>query len=553
MDDAVETEVRLPAGEAVPVLPASGRPVSTSGLRVALLLALALGVAMRVWPALTSSFVPGDGGMFFITIRDIEKSAFVLPHFISYNAGHIPFGYPPVGFYVLAGLNHFLGIPEVTLFRFLPAVVTICTLPVFLLIARALLPSEVAVVGAMVAYGVSAEAFDWEIMGGGVTRSFGLLFALLAVYALIRLYQTSEWKFVAPAVVFSTFTILSHLEWSWFLVTTGIVLAAAYVRDRTRAGQTAVVLAATAAFISPWLLMLASRYGLSTLTGTFTGSEGIDPFPERLFSLLTVHFTEASGFDVLVALALIGILVCICRLQFLIPAWIVVVYLLTSRGPVDKAVVPLALAAGIGLQALLGILRSSQADSSLGARGRRRLGVGIGAVFAVFLLQTCLYMLALEHTLDGSLTSADRQSMAWIAHHTPHSAVILTVGPGSASDYVPEWLPALTHHRDPSVPQGTEWIPHGYLFRMERQFNLSACSHGTVRCLDRWMARYHIRPALIYLEASKTRPARTCCAALDATMLSSQRYQPVLRRGGVTVWRVGGNPADGAPQRASGK
>ncbi len=57
------------------------------------------------WQSTFPTAKVNDGGFFFSMTRDLEASNFRIPAFTTYNGGHIPFAYPPLGFYLAAILD----------------------------------------------------------------------------------------------------------------------------------------------------------------------------------------------------------------------------------------------------------------------------------------------------------------------------------------------------------------------------------------------------------------------------------------------------------------
>src|SRR6188508_3547439 len=153
-------------------------------VRSPLLIAI-VGVCMLVaiWLRLApvfADFAFGDGGLFWVMANDLRGNGFVPPEFTSFNAGDIPWVYPPLGIYLVALLGGGLD-----LFRYLPTLWAIATLPAVWLLARELIGDRGALV-ALVAYGSSASAYSGLIAGGGVTRGPGLLLAVLTMWAVVR-------------------------------------------------------------------------------------------------------------------------------------------------------------------------------------------------------------------------------------------------------------------------------------------------------------------------------------------------------------------------------
>src|SRR5581483_1358546 len=153
-------------------------------------LVVVLGLLVRLGHTLSSGFPLHDGGLFLVMMQDLQDAHYSLPAFTSYNGGDIPFAYPPLGLYVGAILEAVTPLSYLDVLRFVPLVVSALTVGAFVLFARAYLRSDVERFGAVSTFALLPGAFVWWIMGGGLTRSFGFFFAVLAIWQLYMLLTT---------------------------------------------------------------------------------------------------------------------------------------------------------------------------------------------------------------------------------------------------------------------------------------------------------------------------------------------------------------------------
>ena len=107
-----------------------------------LILALLLGAFVRLAPVLSVDFPLNDGGLFYAMVQDIRAGGYRLPVYASYNDVQIPFAYQPLAFYLAAGITDLTGWDLLDLFRVLPAVVSVLTIPVFYWLAGVMLRSR---------------------------------------------------------------------------------------------------------------------------------------------------------------------------------------------------------------------------------------------------------------------------------------------------------------------------------------------------------------------------------------------------------------------------
>src|SRR5262249_45201035 len=156
---------------------------------LAVIVAMELGAFIRFFIiGTTGDFPLNDGGLFLVMIQDVMQAHFALPAFSSYNAIHMPFVYPPLAFYlgpIVATITHWSLLDIV---RFMPAVVNVLTIPAMYLLSRTILNSRNQAIYATFAFAMLPRSFFWLIMGGGLTRSVGFLFAILALQQAYLLY-----------------------------------------------------------------------------------------------------------------------------------------------------------------------------------------------------------------------------------------------------------------------------------------------------------------------------------------------------------------------------
>ncbi len=198
-----------------------------------LLLSVILGAVVRFAPTMIARSPINDGGMFYAMIGDLKANGFLLPAFTSYNHLNIPFAYPPLSLYVGALLSG-LGIPTIEIMRWLPPLVSTLSILAFYWMASMMLGSRPTAALSAMAYALMPRSFSWYVMGGGLSRTFGILFLLLACGSAWALFSQRGRKYLWLTAVFGAAAVLSHPE-------TGLHTAAACLliwlfkgRSRTR-------------------------------------------------------------------------------------------------------------------------------------------------------------------------------------------------------------------------------------------------------------------------------------------------------------------------------
>lgn len=528
--------------------------------------AVLVGAAIRLQYVLASNFPLNDGGLFYVMIQAIQAAHYALPSYVSYGGLQIPLTYPPLGFYVAAIISDLAHLSTLAVLHYVPVVVSILTIPAFYLVARAFLKSRTTAVFALFIFSVLPFSFMWHIMGGGITRAFGFLFAVLAVHQLFLLYNQPRNRNVVLASVFSSLTILSHPVEAVFVVLSAIALLIWYGRNREALRNSLFVGLGTAIIIAPWLGTMILWHGIGPFINAF--SAGSNP----VGTLLAIPFdfelvTGEPFFPVLATLALLGILICWRDKQFFLPCWLLIICLFDSRASLNDATVPLAMLAALAVSDLLLplltrrgaiILIPDHARENVTPNSARRFALSVPAmVLGGLLFYAMVGATTTGKDTLGSLTATDRAAMQWVANNSPTSSRFLIVtghgwdsggGPGIgqdrfhgwADDRVSEWFPALADRHSVMTIQGTEWTAN-FAQSQKEYAKLQDCGESDGACLDTWSTKYGRPFDYVYLPktAEGQEPGGNdgkCCAALRNALRQDPGFQTVYDGAGGTIF-----------------
>lgn len=450
-------------------------------------LSLIFGLMVRLFPGLMTGFPLNDGGMFLVMIRDLRSNDFALPEFTRYNFSDIPFVYPPFGLYVAAWLNS-VGLPEMDILRWLPVAVNFLSIPAFYLLAAALLDDRPRAAVATAFFALTAGSYSWQIMGGGVTRSFGMVFLLLALVSVHRMFRQKDWKVVPLSILSCSLAVLSHPEVGLAAAAGCALLWLMYgrsLRGSLQAGTTAL---GTLILTSLWWGTALAQHGPAPfLSVLHSGAYVESPF----VGLYSDIIAPAALFTLAGVLRAAGLVWAVKHRQYFPVLWLVLPYFVEPRSAVSFIASSLLIAIGL-MDALPNVLdwmrtRSGLTPSALDFTQRPGLNfLLLGIIFYLF-LGSALYDFRLINT---SLVPPDPQAaFDWARRNTPPDSefLILTGLPGIMTDPIQEWFPALAERRSQTTLQGLEWTLGAAFFpRLEALVSLQECR--VVACVEAWSA-----------------------------------------------------------------
>jgi len=466
---------------------------------IALWSIILIGIVLRFLPGLQAGFPLNDGGMFLSMIRDLRASYLMLPAVTSYNLSDIPFAYPPFGFYIAALFSGWFGLSDIELLRWLPAIAGAGIVPVFywlsLRIFRDATKSSIAVVFAAFLPG----SFDWLIMGGGLTRAFGILFFLAGIGHALVLFRDGVRKSLWFAILFCALAILSHPEVG--LQAAGICFLLWLLFGRNREGVKNAILAGlgTVLLTSPWWTAILLQHGFEPFASAL--QTGIR---ERLTaSLFHSFFSTQGGLPILPVLTLLGLFVTLRRRRYLFFGWAFLPFFLDPRNAPAIAMYAFILLSSEGLYFLRDVLdKGKPADRKV-----RYILNSVFALLTAFLFWNCF-------TSAGdfsrvSLTEADRATMAWVRDNTSKDAqFLLLTNSGGVSpmvDAYQEWFPALAERHSQNTLQGREWTLGAQFYEYSLELmDLQACED--VACLREWGEDQDIQIDFLLLRPGYVRP-----------------------------------------------
>ncbi len=480
-------------------------------------LTLFLGLLVRVFPALLVRFPLNDGGMFYTMSRDLRANGFLIPSFTTYNYSNIPFAYPPLGFYVTGFLGA-IGFPDLQIFLWLPILLSFLAIAAYYLLAETLLDDAPRAALATMTFAMIPESYGGQIMGGGVTRSFGVLFLILSIYAVYQLLHRNGYKFLFLSILFCSLAVLSHPEVVLATASGCALLCLFYVRSWRKALSALLVALGVIVLTLFWWGSVLAQHGLTAfLSVVQSGAYGdYSPFKTIYLDFLA----PASLFTLIGSLRFVGVLWSFGKRRFFLLAWMLMPYFVEPRSASGIAYFSSSIFIALGLcEGIPDIV--DWIGRKLGKEffiqdftQNRWLNLAIFGLMFYWFMGGTFYDFSLAKT--SLKPSVPQETLAWIKANTPENSQFLILtgnADGLMSDPIQEWFPALARRRSQTTLQGLEWTLGGRFFpRFDEARSLQRCKN--VACVEQWAVE--TKSEYTYLLISKVDSTQGLRNSLDS-------------------------------------
>lgn len=504
--------------------------------------AVLIGGIVRASYIVGADFPLNDGGLFYAMVEDLRAAAYRLPAFSSYNGGIVPFVYPPFAFYVTALLADLGLLNPLDSMRMLPLIANLLSIAAVHRLGKVLGLAPVERCFGVLAFALLPSSYQWQIMGGGLTRAPALLFALLLLIQTQLLYTTGRRCHLAWAMFWGTLTVLTHPETALFAVCSAVLFCLATCRSRQALTDSVLVAAGVLVLTSPWWMQVLRYHGAAPLlVGLGTGNHGA----VTLVELMLFDYTGEATPGLLTVAGLCGLFIALVDRRMLLPIWVMVIGLLTPRTAHTFAMVPLALLAGICFNRVVlpALARHGEpAHRSQHVPTTERAGGLLLKMLIMLIIGSSALQLSKRIQQQSeplqSLAAADRTAMAWVAGNTAADATFLVVsGQDWAADEVAEWFPVLSQRVSVATVQGHEWLPRFYDWNTSAEI-LRRCTAQDLGCLRQWQQLTNLSYGYLYLPKQRNATAADCCGALRLSLRASPRYRVVYDEAGATIFML---------------
>jgi hypothetical protein len=486
-----------------------------------LIFAILFGAWFRLMPAWLAGFPVNDGGMFYTMIRDLQANHYIAPQFTTYNHLSIPFAYPPLGFYAGAFLSDLLHVSPIVIIRWLPGIINAFTVPAFYFFAKEVLKDKLQSAVATLVFAFIPHLTSWESMGGGLTRSFGLLFMLLTLGFVQRIFETLPSPSPAAgtppkasalwgAIIFGGLTTLSHTEAPIFTIAVAIYIWAMKSRSLKGVLNGALIALGVLLLGGGWYGMVIYRHGLAPFQSiSQTGAHSLG----AVLKILNAGFlTEEPYLGLLAVLGILGIAALVVKEDYFIPLMLIVVFIAQPRSAHVMGNIPLAMAAGYFIVALLLPAVASLTES--------KKSIALIVILGIYIFTNSMYYaLILSNKV---LAEQERTAMQWIQDNTPKDSkfAVISGDRNAFCDPITEWFPALTERQSITTIQGTEWLLGNEFGRnMAQSHALQTCIDEGLDCFTHESEKLGKPFDYIYISIA---PATQNCQISDNTALTTR-------------------------------
>jgi len=456
-------------------------------------LAILLGTVVRFNFISGTEFPVNDGGLFYQMVEDLQENRLIIPRYTLYNQDEIPFAYPPLAFYFIAILNVLTNVSLMSLLRYIPSLISVISILAFYFLSREIIKDQILAGIATVFFAVIPRAFEWFVMGGGITRSMGFLFAILSIQAIWQMYEKDNDRgAIFKAAIYSGLTVLSHPETALFVVFTAFALILYHGITKERILKSVWVATGVLVVISPWIISIIRIHGLDPFISA--GGTGHDLW-FKIKNLVTLKFGFENGefLSICSCLSIIAIFTRRDKLTWTLFGLLILGYVFFPRSGPNLLTIWITLLAAIGLKEILLLSakmsgKTNELSGVIAADGK----VKIILILVIIYLFLGGYTYKFIYGKDKlHLTDEIHQTFIWINENTDPGTTFL-IYPSIESnrfwwnDYLSEWFPVIAERHSVTTVQGYEWTPELFDQKVYSYYNLRTCDKPGPVCVGIW-------------------------------------------------------------------
>jgi hypothetical protein len=347
---------------------------------------------------------------------------------------------------------------------------------------------------------------EWSIMGGGATRSFGLIFSLLTLWLAYRMYTLGEKKYIFLAIVFGSLACLSHPETAVHTIASAILFLLFFGRNWRGLIRSVIVVIGVLICTAPWWVTVIATHGFSPfLSATQTGGYRFD----IVLGFIQGKIAQEAFLTFIGCFTVIGLFLELAKKKYFLPVWMFAMIITEPRSATLYWKPAIAMLAAIVLFDLifpgLRTIENGRTDLTSNRNWVDDLFSGrmVKIIFTFFLAYFIMsaYAIVQEDSRSLVVRQGDLMTFDWInTNLPPNQQFVLITGVDSLTDSTSEWFPALTHENSLATVQGQEWT-QGKKFTalLNSSANLQLCVVQNTNCIADWKKETGLSFDYIYL------------------------------------------------------
>ena len=409
------------------------------------MIALVLGGLVR-WQVIAGREFPlNDGGFWYVFANALLANNFALPATVEFNGGLLPTYYPPVAAYLIAALSKLLSVEVLSLLLWLPFILSNLMIPVFYFFVSKLYADVYHPRFAVIIFALFPVSFRWFLMGGGVSRSLGIIFMMLCLSFILD--KDLKVRKIILAGVMAGLAGLCHPVAGLLTVISILILL---FLSRTTVKTAAIALTIAGITALPWLFLVMSRVGISPFLNAFAaGEQSLFESPKILISInITPPLAVLSAFSV------IGFIVGIARFRqfsiLLLLAMSIFCPLFIACG---IGCLPLTLICAEGAVLVAALFASSTSTKQLNASHLQPI------ILSLFIFLSFIKSLEATKVISKqSMTNEEFREIRSLKLPEGNSSEVLVLTKhNEIGDAVGEWIGSFTKYKSVITHQMGEW------------------------------------------------------------------------------------------------
>ncbi|WP_458207608.1 ArnT family glycosyltransferase [Haladaptatus sp. NG-SE-30] len=498
--------------------------------------ALLAGLCILYFYLDSHSYPSFGAGLYFQIAERISENGYALPKTIpGYTAEGVPFAYPPLMFYVSAAILDVTNLGSFTIARYLPGIVTILYLVPLYFLARDLFDSRPQASLATLIVAVSPPILQWHLSAGGIVRAPAMLFALTGIYSGLHLFRERDLRWLVPALVTFSLTILTHPMYTVFFTMSFVLLYVQFDRSLRGLLYGMVVGVGGVLLTAPWWSVVLSTHGGTVFTAAAGTHGGIGGAVPTLKSLIRQQLNEPPVLSLWHVIPFAGCFWLVLKREFFLPAWLLVV-VATMGEPRFVFLIGALVTARFVFDGIARWLKEGVATLNreevvtFSVVLLATIGLSGGTLYATGGLNAHAGSPSLPQFVDGD----DVEAMEWAKANTASDSTFVVLGDAA------EWFPQQTDRAILIGPWGVEWKgQYQYQYQLRQFRRLSRC-HSSY-CLTGRLMQIRVRPDYVYVpkEMYTIRGMqRYQPNQMMTTMLSSPQYHLVFENDEVAIFEL---------------